>query len=367
MKRAWLFWMIILSALLMGSGQRLAQSAELAELVSPDLILKPIVLEPIEPLPLQPIPLEPITPVQPTLTCETIVQESIKAKLPTAVGNPFEINRLLQVQVDDWRARINVPSLFNVIQDQFPTGTTLPTDAGIGKLIGEPQLVLRDVGLKESSLNYNLPRGEARYMNPRRMLPQEGGVAIEEQQGMEVVKQTISSLGLSEAEVNFDAIHSNVLQAGIVEGLQATPAQAKIMDIERTYFIPRQVNGIPVEDSFLAVGVTNDGQLSRFRVKWPLLKLVDTQAESVIPMDEIQQRVSTRLLSLAPECQKAPEALAMRLAYVPAEIVDGDESDQVDKASQAVMYKLQMVVHYIPSANEAEREESGSIMHFDLY
>ena len=359
MKRSLIYFVLISFILPAGMGVRIAQTAEL---IAPDLIL-----EPVEPFPIiQPIPLEPIT-VEPTPTCESIIQEAIKLEMPAVVGNPFEINRLLQVTKHDWRARINVPSLFNVIEDQFATGATLPDNSSIGKLIGEQVLLRRDADSKASSLSYNLPRGEARYLNPQRMMPLEGGVAIDEQKGMEVVRQTIDSLGLSPDEVDLEGMQSNILRAGIVEGLQAKLEQAKVMDIERTYFIPRQVNGIPVEGSFLAVGVTNQGELSRFRVKWPLLELTQTQAESVVAMEEMQQRVSEKMLNAAPECQKEPEAFTMRVAYVPGEMADGDESDGRNIESQAVAYKLQMVVHYIPGAVEAGREESGSIMHFDLY
>jgi hypothetical protein len=152
-----------------------------------------------------------------------------------------------------------------------------------------------------------------------------------------------------------------------LKGAAAEPKQVDpemVLDIERTYFVPRTVNSLAVVDSIATVGVSNDGLISRFRVRWPLLNIDQRLLRAkVVSKEEMLRRVSAQM-EAEQGCQKiAEERFAMRLAYAPVRGIDGDDKDNVQDVNRIVLFAPKLIVQYLPASSE----EGGSVSEFDLF
>ena len=301
-------------------------------------------------------PAEPTDPTEPTDTQCQLVSDLILRQLPIAVGDADAIQKMLAVQPDEWLGRLNVADLMELIRGRFDAAASLPDDSLIGKLRNET-----------SVLSYNLHRGEARYINRAMMrVSNDGSVAVEARTGLATVQKLVTTFGISAAQADLNAAHSNVLRAGIVNPqVQEMPSERLAIDVERTYFIPRQINGMRVEGSRFVVGINNQGMISRFRVRWPALILADPMDDSrvVVSREQMHKQILSELMRNETDCEQPPDSMSMQLAYVPMPVGNGDESDQRLVQNEPVRFRPQLLVNYMPGS----LEEGGIVMQFNLY
>ena len=128
--------------------------------------------------------------------------------------------------------------------------------------------------------------------------------------------------------------------------------------------MPRIVNNLSVYDSISTVGVSNDGMISRFRVRWPLLNIDEKLFEAkVVSKEEMIRRVYEQMIA-EQGCQKIVEnRFAMYIAYAPVRGIDGDDKDNVQDVNRLVLFAPKLIVQYLP----ASLEEGGNVFEFDLF
>lgn len=307
---------------------------------------KPILTE-------QPVVVKPIETVKPDVTqqCD-VAMELIQQHLPETVGDVEKINSLLQVKPDEWRGRIQIREFFALLKTEFPQVATLPHSPTTGQF---------ESG--DAVLKYQLSQGALRYLNRSRMqVSLDTPPAIDEESGMKLVLSLVDTLGLNKDEVNFRTLRSNILKAGITSA-KDLPSVKQAIDVERTFFIPRVVNGLKVQQSMMIVGVNNYGELAHFRLKWPVLKMAQNATKTVVKREDMMNRVHQWVVSNDVQCDKAASHFSMTLAYVPVKPATDDEEDAAKDRFTELVFVPKLLVNYLP----ASENEGGNIEAFDLF
>ena len=274
-----------------------------------------------------------------------------KEFMPEAVGNERVLDELLQVEPDNWMSRLNLEELLRILNDDglLKKGGVAPKTLA-GMIAGE-----------DSFLKFNLTKGEMRYANRSRLFTPDNPKAIDPEKGIQIVLSLLSALGFNEQNVSIRSIQDRVLKGAVAEPKQVDPKI--IIDMERTYFVPRIVKTLAVSDSIITVGLSNDGLISRFRVRWPLLVIDQRISKAkVVSQEEMIFRVSTQM-ETEQGCQKNLEKFAMRLAYAPIRGIDGDDKDNVQDVNRIVLFAPKLIVQYLPGS----LEEGGNVSEFYLY
>ncbi len=137
-----------------------------------------------------------------------------------------------------------------------------------------------------------------------------------------------------------------------------------VLDMERTYFVPRLVNSLFVVDSITSVGVSNDGLISRFRVRWPVFN-IDQRLfmAKAVSKEKMIQRVNEQMAN-EQGCEKIlQERFAMYIAYAPVRGMDGDDKDNLQDVNRLVLFAPKLIVQYMPTSSE----EGGNVLEFNLF
>lgn len=229
----------------------------------------------------------------------------------------------------------------------------LPTHL-VGKLIGDDGKAIAF---------YNVKRNEIRYVHRGRIFNEKVTTAYDEEKGKALVKELLSYIGMTEAEANLEYLQSKILKAGIVSDLKTTPCVKNAIDVETTFFLPRVVNGLIVEESYYIVGVSNEGQVSNFRIRWPVLKTIPLENREVLSKNTMAAKILENLSANESNCQRAPQLFSIKLAYMPSVASDGDENDQFNDITNEIVYSLKVMVRYMSSSNY----EGDNVEMFDVF
>lgn len=275
--------------------------------------------------------------------------EILRRDLPAEVGNEKALLSLLDVKPLDWVARLDVKGFFDTIRDQDFRATVLP-DTLVGTLTTD-----------HSKMFFNLTRGEVRYVNftrnfdPGKHPPK----AIGEEQGLQLVNKLLTSLGIPREEIG--GISSNVLNAIAAEPGKIEPAMQ--MEVERTFFVQRLVSKRHVITSLFAIGINNLGEISRFRVRWPPLRIYEGLKKGVriSSRDDVIRKVHDMMVEN--EGCVALEQFRAQVLYAPVndDYQDRDESYEIAKAKE---YEPMLAVFYRP--RDEAQEQAGQQLLFRL-
>lgn len=278
--------------------------------------------------------------------------ELINKYLPDTIGNVEKINRLLQVKPDDWFSRFQGEQFVSILNTEFSNAAVLPQSKTTGKFESE-----------DAVLKYKLTHGEVRFINRALMHADfENAKAVEDKQGIAIVRELLDSLGILEYEVDFDKMRSEILKAGLASSKQ-TPSLERSIDIERTYFIPRIVNDLQVQQSIIIAGVNNKAELSHFRLKWPILKLAQERTDKVVSRAEMTTKIYRWVLTIDEQCDKTAERFGMYVAYVPVKQATDDKEDVPENIYSNPVFLPKLVVFYLP----ASKTEGGIVESFGLF
>ncbi len=307
------------------------------------------------------IDIDKIDTLKPTLTvpqCE-VALKLLQEKLPSNVGDLRAVNQLLQIKPVEWRGRMKVDEFLGLLSTEFTQAANLPKSFSSGQLQA-----------KDALLKYTLSKGMVRYANHTRMLIQlDAPPAVDEESGMKMVLNLADSLGIVREEMDLQSMKSNVLKAGIASANETSSVRPAI-DVERTYFIPRKINGIEVQDSMMIVGINNFGELAHFRLKWPVLKIAQAESKSVVKREDLLSRVHQWVQTNDNQCDKTPTLVNMHLAYVPVNAATDDENDQSDEQLPEPVFVPKLIVNYMPASTEEETgnaNQGGYEESFDLF
>ena len=278
--------------------------------------------------------------------------ELINKFLPDTIGNVEEINRLLQVKPDDWFSRFQGERFVSLLNTEFPKFAVLPQSKTTGQFESE-----------DAVLKFKLTHGEVRFINRALMrVDLDNTRSVEDKQGIAIVRELLDSLGILEYEVDFDKMRSKILKAGLTSPKQA-PSLEQSIDFERTYFIPRVVNDLQVQQSIIIAGVNNQAELSHFRIKWPMLKLAREKTDRVVSRAEMTNNIYRWVLTIDEQCDKTAARFGMYVAYVPVKQATDDKDDVSENIYSNPVFLPQLVVFYLP----ASKNEGGIVESFDLF
>ncbi len=302
---------------------------------------------------LQLAPLGQLETNETTAQCQGLLG-LIRKSMPEGIGNEGYLYRLLEVKGESWLAGFRGGELLDLLGEK-------------GKLDG--QIFDNKVGVFESEssiFKINLSKGELRYINSSRRFNFENRESRAlGREGLPIVESLIRYLGIPESELG--DIITKVLKgmaAPIDQKLTTTAptqAQAVDMELETTFFINRMYNDVPVFNSFLIVGLSNKGEISRFRLKWPQLTL-NPELEKATPISEedlISAVYETVLNHIG--CQD-PETFKMKIAYVPSRYDTQDEDSSKEEVHPTV-FSPKLLVFVRPE----DTSQAGEVLEFDLF
>ncbi len=198
-------------------------------------------------------------------------------------------------------------------------------------------------------------------MNRSLLFDPENPTAISEKDGFRPLVGLVLSLGIPIDEINLDDLNSRVLRGAYGKQEQAGPEQ--VVDIERTYFLSRRVNGLKVLNSSVIMGANSKGAITQFRVRWPALRLDARLANGrVVSREQMLERIVQDMESEQGCEEKAFSSFGIFLAYTPVRGLDGDEKDGVPAVTDPVVFVPSVVVYYLP----ASQDEGGNILEYGL-
>jgi hypothetical protein len=278
--------------------------------------------------------------------------ELIEKMMPREVGTE-DLLGLLKVEPIDWSAKLEPSTLFLSLGEEKPT---------IKALRGYSNIGLIRSGENTSKMKFNLVRGEIKYVNQTRGFSPKSPTAFDPEKAKTRVLDLVGNLGLPESEADLEGLSSNILR-----GRAAPPKSLRWVrdyDIETHFFLPRVVNKIPVLSSLLTVGVSNDGAISMFRARWPILQIDPALANAkVIEKSAVARAVHDRLVQ-EQGCLGSTH-FNMFLAYVPSKLDVPDKDDKIPEVAKQIVYTPKLIVVFMPSEGRSVRA-AGSQLEFDL-
>lgn len=270
--------------------------------------------------------------------------ELIEKYMPEGVGNQAFLEDLLKVEPYDWTEKIDVPAAFEVLKEDSFEGQSLQ-GYPIGILIND-----------HSIIKYNLVRGEIRYINRQRKFDPGTGEAYDYEKGKVLVENLIQTLGIPTSEIL--RVEGKVLKGAAARLGSIQPE--KQYDIETTYFFSRMIRETAVITSTVVAAVSNKGEISRCRVRWPALKIdPGLQRPQAISREEVRDMVHKTMVENQ-GCVSL-ERFGAYIAYVPSTYDVQDEDDTPEVAREKV-YAPRLVIFYRPE----NQEEGGEELIFDL-
>lgn len=289
-----------------------------------------------------------------TTTSECVdLKELIIKNMPEQVGDEKALERLLSVRSANWFEKFNTGKVVELLDTKFQDGAALPT-APVGKIIGDDGL---------ATLFFNINRNEIRFVNRTRLFNEKLTTAYDARKGQQLVKELLFALGMTEQEANLQFLKNKVLKGGIVEDLKTLPSLRNSVDVETTYFLPRRINDLVVAESYYIAGVSNDGMIAHFRIRWPVLTMVSHEQQAPVSKEEMVANILQRISLTEVNCQRAPQVFSIKLSYVPSLLADGDENDQSEEIARKIVYDLKLLMSYMPYANY----EGGNVQMFELF
>jgi hypothetical protein len=283
--------------------------------------------------------------------------DAINKIMPAAVGNQDLLGGMLKVEAIDWSGKIDPSILFQSLGEEgTPSGKTLGRAyPGIG-ILKSPK--------GTSKLKFNLPRGEIQYVNQGRSFVAENPKAFDPEKSKTLVFGLLGQLGLPENEFSLDGMKSSILRGRAAQN--ETMRWERDYDIETHFFIPRLVNGIPVLRSVMTVGVSNKGQISKFRARWPALAIDPALLQAKALRRTAVARAVQRALMKEQGCIGLETArFDMFIAYVPLDD-DQPDKDNVPEVAKQSLYSPKLVAFLMPSTG-GEGKEAGTVLEFDLF
>ena len=250
--------------------------------------------------------------------------------------------------------------------NNFKAGDLLELLGESGKLDGKFfENIVGFIQSETSIFKINLAKGEFRYINNARKFDINilGREALGEK-GLSIVEKLINYLGVPDSEIG--SIRSKILMgtaAPIQREVSSTTqlGQTYTVELETTFFVSRIINDVPVFKSFLVVGVSNSGEISRFRLKWPTLTLnPDLQKATPFSREEVMDAVQETVISHI-GCEK-PETFKMKIAYVPSDYEIQDD-DITKEQLRTIVFTPKLLVFVRPEDNS----QAGEVLEFNLF
>jgi hypothetical protein len=274
-------------------------------------------------------------------------RDLIEKHLPSEVGDSIALKNLLSVKPDNWMAELKVDEVLKTLKDDLPEQQFLDS---------YPISVMRS---DHSIMKYNLVKGELRYINRNRDFVLDNARAFNSEMGLKIVNDLLSALGLPLKEIG--KIEGRVLKGGTVRYATKIPSSETKHDVETIYFISRIINGIPELTSVAIAAVSNSGEISRFRVRWPVLNVdPGLRRAEALSRKEVADTVYKAILENE-DCTGL-ERFGAYLAYVP-ESIDTQDDDKIPDEAKAIVHVPKLVVFY----RTLNPEESGQELLFDLF
>ncbi|MBP8646149.1 MAG: hypothetical protein KBH99_08520 [Syntrophobacteraceae bacterium] len=308
--------------------------------------------------------LAPWTALAQTQGCEEYYA-LIDKNLPTVVGDDAALTSLLTVDGKAWTEDVNLKSIMKFLgEGEFSQKNMEKYRVGVLKS-------------KSSKMQYNLERGEFRYVNQDRGFdPKNPGRAVDPEQGLTLARKLLTGrIGLPKSEIFQKNTLSRVLQGGVAQP-ESVPQEGaarpnsmqlvKQYDIESHFFFQRAINGIPVMNSGAFVALSNKGEIAQFRLRWPVMKVDPSLLKAgVLSKTEVTSNIYNRLVEEQPcdgERASGIKKLGMFVAYVPFVLTKPDR-DKIPEVARPIQYTPKLIVHFRPE----DGEESGVVLEFDLY
>lgn len=290
-----------------------------------------------------------------TTACK-IYEEIIMEGMPREVGDQKALSALLQVKPENWVQNIQVEKLLETLGESGKLeGRFFEDTAGI-------------VRSETSMFKLNLARGEFRYINNTREfdLAKDPVKAIGNEKGLPIIENLLKLLGVPENE-------TGRLRGVILMGTTGPVASKPIIElksfdentieVETTFFGTRSINDLPVVNSNFTAGLDNKGEISRFNLKWPVLKidpsLLKGEAE-VLSKAQVAESIMETMMNHQ-GCEK-PEVFKMHIAYFPS-LMEVQDEDKDKNEVIPLMFSPRLMVYY----RTGNQEEGGEILDFPLF
>jgi hypothetical protein len=273
--------------------------------------------------------------------------DMIEKHMPPEVGNPDALEKLLRVKSNNWVGKIDVSEVLKVLKDD-------PYEQH--SLRGYPISVLTN---DHSIMKCNLVKGEVRYINRKRGFMPNNADAFDYKKGMGLVQGLLATLKLPSDE--FGKIEGKILKGGAIRYKAKTLLSQTKHDVETTYFVSRKINGIPALTSVAIAAVSNKGEISRFRVRWPVVK-IDPKLHKAKAIS--RKKVAKIVYKTIFENQGCThlERFGAYVAYVSLK-GDVQDEDKTPDEAKPIFHVPKLVVYY----RSVNPDEAGEELLFDLY
>lgn len=263
-----------------------------------------------------------------------VYQEIAESIVPSEVGNTKFLREL-----------VSVPDGVDFLA-QFPN--VCPPPREMSKQA--PHLGFCET--RNLTIRYNKNKGELKFVDRDQLLNLDKSSlkAVKEQEGLRAIFPFFTVIGNIFTEANFDTYQTNVLMGA--GGFQEESEPSFTFEAERHYRIGRMINGIPVEESRFFAAVSNEGRVSKFRMRWPQFKIEPAVKEKVTPVSRklVVQNVYEAMLERSPTCQELSiyDAYIAYIPYSKDKVEDND--DVLYEESQEVVFIPQLVVTLLPES-----------------
>ena len=263
-----------------------------------------------------------------------LYHEIAESIVPSEVGNASFIQKL-----------VSVPDGVDFLA-QFPNLCPPP------KEISKQALHLCFCETRNLTLRYNKNKGELKFVDRDHLfnLEKSSLKAVNEQEGLRAIFPFFTIIGNIFTEANFATYQTNVLMGS--GAFQEETKPSFTFEAERHYRVGRMINGIPVEESRFFAAVSNEGWVSKFRMRWPQFKIEPAVKEKAEPVfrELVVQNVYEAMVERIPTCQELSiyDAYIAYTPYSKDKVEDND--DVLYEESQEVVFIPQLVVTLLPES-----------------
>jgi len=283
-----------------------------------------------------------------------IYRDLIEKRMPSDVGNQRALGALLNVKTESWLTRLKGSEALEALGERGSFDGRFFENA-VGSVRSETSL-----------FKLNIMRGELRYINSSRKFNPgtDPGKAFGYEKGLQIVQNLLYLLGVPQNEIG--ELEGKVLMGAAIpveERLQTTATRqlAETFELETTFFATRSINGIPVLNSYFVAGLSNRGEISRFRLRWPALVIdPNLQNATVISKGDLEDTILAALVEHN-GCQ-TPETLKMQIVYFPT-VMDVQDEDATVEELKPIVYAPKLLVFFRPE----NQEQSGEVLDFNLF
>ncbi len=168
-----------------------------------------------------------------------------------------------------------------------PAGSDWMSGVSVGRValaMGDttPDSVIQDGALTEARdtadtkvIKIDTERSRVRYINRTRLFDWDNDphVGWDPAASLTMVMNAMSSLSIPSGEIDSTAARVDTMRGENYDASNPSSTPFSAFETERLVTVPRIVNGLRVEDSFVRAAVSNNGEISRFHGVWPAFQL----------------------------------------------------------------------------------------------